>query len=300
MNPERLPDQETVVWVRSHLPHAEFIQEFAHGHGYSHLWRIRAGERSYWLKLHAHPNKWGGEVNALRRWTSPFVPSPTIVGVRDNPPSLLMTEVEGLMAEAANLEPAEEMQLWRDAGSYIRTLQEHQNDWFGQPTSEGSPSGSARQDPIEFVAGSFDARIHQGIEKALWSQTELDFIQKASKDWPTALQGETPVAVHRDFSPRNWLVQPNGSLSAVIDWEHARWDVRAADLNRPWDTDFVHKPYLPKALEEGYGGFDDALRQQILALRLLGAVASIVWATDVGDTEFLRINRIALERLRTL
>jgi Ser/Thr protein kinase RdoA (MazF antagonist) len=48
----------------------------------------------------------------------------------------------------------------------------------------------------------------------------------------TSLIGKTPHTVHRDYSPRNWMCDSKGNLTSVFDFEHARWDVRAADLNR--------------------------------------------------------------------
>ncbi|MBC7807672.1 MAG: phosphotransferase, partial [Akkermansiaceae bacterium] len=98
---------------------------------------------------------------------------------------------------------------------------------------------------------------------------------------------------------RNWMTDTNGQLTAVIDFEHARWDVRAADLNRWWDTDFVEKPRLAGAFFDGYrgGNPDKTLWAQIQALRLLGAAGGVVWATRVGDAPFARTNREALHRL---
>jgi hypothetical protein len=74
--------------------------------------------------------------------------------------------------------------------------------------------------------------------------------------------------------------------------------VRAADLNRWWDNDFVAKPHLADAFFDGYGcPPDERLRAQIRALRLLGAAAGVVWATNVGDDAYARLNRAALHRL---
>jgi Ser/Thr protein kinase RdoA (MazF antagonist) len=291
------PDPETMNWVSSIVGPFEIVSQFAHGHGYSQLWRIWSGGRYLWLKLHAYPGKWAGEVYALSNWGSNAVPSPSVLAVRSDPPGLLMTEVPGIMATDIALEGEEERRLWREAGTYLAELHKRQNEWFGAALLDGSPQGLPNYDAAKFVRASLESRIRIGTEQGLWSEEERSFIVKATESWSSSLDGETPVAIHRDFGPRNWLTGPDGNLTAVIDWEHARWDVRAADLNRPWDDAFVSKPHLAAALEEGYGGFDDRLRVQIQALRLLGAVGGVVWATSVGDWPYVALNRAAIQRL---
>jgi Ser/Thr protein kinase RdoA (MazF antagonist) len=83
----------------------------------------------------------------------------------------------------------------------------------------------------------------------------------------------------------------------VIDFEHARWDIRAADLNRPWDHEFRRNSRLANAFYEGYGGLNDRLCEQIETLRTMLAFSTIVWATNVGDGAFAQRYRDALGRM---
>jgi Ser/Thr protein kinase RdoA (MazF antagonist) len=112
-----------------------------------------------------------------------------------------------------------------------------------------------------------------------------------------SLEGERAVAIHRDYTPRNWRVHGDGTLAGVIDFEHARWDVRAADLNRSPDYEFVGNPHLRSAFFEGYGTPSSRLEAQIEILRLQNAVAAIVWGVLVNELDYSNRNRVALERI---
>jgi len=176
-------------------------------------------------------------------------------------------------------------------------LHKKKNHWLGATKVDGSPQGGTSTDPVSFVRTNIENRLRQGVDRGHWTAEEQRFIGNAMESWCLALAGERPTAIHRDFGPRNWLTNAVGELVGVIDWEHSRWDVLAADLNRAWDDAFLTQPWLADAFFQGYGGLDEQLRQQIQALRLMGAVAGIVWSAEVGDDAYGRLNREALHRL---
>ena len=93
-----VPDPDSLSWVEASVGAVRVMSHYAHGHGYSKLWRLQAGYGRFWLKLHRYPGKWAGEVHALRTWAAPLGLSPIAVAWRDNPPSLLLTEAPGTMA----------------------------------------------------------------------------------------------------------------------------------------------------------------------------------------------------------
>src|SRR5690349_1505416 len=126
-------------WVTSPVGPFQVDSHFAHGHGYSKLWRLMTSTRPLWLKLHTYPGKWAGEVHALLNWASQTVPSPEVVGYRDQPPSLLMSEVPGTIATEIELGREAEMRLWRQAGQYLAELHRKRNAWFGAALPNGSP-----------------------------------------------------------------------------------------------------------------------------------------------------------------
>ena len=295
-----LPEALLMRWVEETIGRFRVVSRYAHSHGCSHLWRLQADREFFWLKRHQSPGKCAGEAHALTRWTPALnLAAPQVRGYRTEPVALLLTEASGEMASAVDLEPVAEARLWRAAGAYLARLHALENDWLGAIHLDGSVQGQRCEDPVRFVRQSLESRLAQGAAQDLFDAGEREFIRYGMDAWTAALADETPRAIHRDYSPRNWMTDASGRLNAVIDFEHSRWDVRAADLNRWWDTDFLEKPVLAEAFFDGYQGAmpDEKLWAQILALRLLGAAAGIVWATRVGDAPYVQVNREALHRL---
>ena len=304
-----LPDTSLMSRLEEAIGPFQVVSRFAHDHGYSQLWRLQATQATqatqaesefYWLKCHQYPGKWAGEVYALTYWTPTLnLSAPRIIAHRSEPPAVLLTEVSGQTADSIVLDPENEKLLWHAAGIYLARLHTLENPWLGASNPDGTPQGETHNDPENFLRHSIESRLAQGTAQGLFDTAEKDFIAFGAKEWSSALAGESPRAIHRDYSPRNWMTDANGNLTAVIDFEHARWDVRAADLNRWWDTDFVRKPHLAESFFDGYAGGmpDENLLAQIRALRLLGAAGGVVWATRVGDTAFAQTNREALHRL---
>lgn len=270
------PPEEIWQWVEDRLGSCEVVRDFAHGHGYSQLWRLRTGGDYFWLKMHAHAGKWAGEVYALTHWAPQVGPAPQVIAYREEPRAVLLTEVSGVDAQDAGLTGAAEERLWTEAGAWLRELQKIRGEWLGACNLDGSPQGSATTDPIPFIQKTFDQRLREGREMGLLDAPQCDFVQGRMAEWLPSLEGEGSYAIHRDFSPRNWMAAPDGALCAVIDFEHARWDVRAADLNRWWDREFLVNPRLRDAFFEGYGKPDAKLSAQIELLRLQNAVGGYV------------------------
>jgi len=105
------------------------------------------------------------------------------------------------------------------------------------------------------------------------------------------------VPCHRDYTPRNWLVDAAGTLR-VIDFGHAKRDVWVIDLARMWTDTWVGRPDLREAFLDGYGRHPD--RDDLAVLRgccVLGAVSSIVWAREHRDASFEAHHRRLLDSL---
>jgi hypothetical protein len=297
MDADQLPDPETLAWVRGHVGPFEIVSRYAHDHGYSRLWRLRAGAAFFWLKMHTYPAKWAGEVHALTHWTPSLGLTPSLIAFSEEPRRVLLTEVEGHPAEKIELDLSAKRRMWEAAGHWLRQLHAIENSWLGGVREDGHPQGDSHKDPEAFVLRTFTPRIEEGRASGLLTPDEYDFVQFGIREWLPALAGERPRAVHRDFTPRNWMAKRDGTLTAVIDFEHARWDVRAAEMGRWWDWDFLHHPELIEVFFDAYGSPDERLKTQIQAIRMLQAATGIVWATRVNDLSFAQHNRASLERM---
>ncbi|MES2463655.1 MAG: aminoglycoside phosphotransferase family protein, partial [Armatimonadota bacterium] len=171
----------------------------------------------YWLKCHQYPRKWAGEVYALTRWI-PLVglAAPRVIAHKSDTPAVLMSEMAGATGDTVDLPPHREEALWRQAGMYLARLHTLENDWFGAVNVDGSHQGMPHGDPVAFICHSIENRLIQGRDEGLFDAAEQAFIVAAANDWTPALEGEIPRAIHRDYSPRNWMVAHDGTLTGVI------------------------------------------------------------------------------------
>jgi len=293
---ESLPSKQVDTWLREQLGEFRYVSQFSHLHAYSHLWRVESHGKFYWLKLPVQLRKFCGEVFALTQWVNGLDLVPCVNGYSADHQAILLTECPGVDAESIELSETDESQMWRDAGAWLAQMHRYENDWFGEVDLNGNCAGRSFTDPCEWVYSSIDRRVKEADPLGLFDASELDFIHGWCNEYLSSLVGERAISIHRDFTPRNWLVQ-DGRLSGVIDFEHARWDLRAGDLNRTPDKEFLQKPYLRAAFFDGYGKPSDRLQNQIQIMRLFQAVGAIVWGVLVGETDYSAENRVALHRM---
>jgi thiamine kinase-like enzyme len=107
-----------------------------------------------------------------------------------------------------------------------------------------------------------------------------------------------PVAVpcHRDYTPRNWLVDA-GRLY-VVDFEWTGPDVWISDLARLHLGAWASRPDLQDAFVHGYGReLDDTDRAILHGCAVLIAVWLIVKARETRQPSFEDASRAALQRL---
>ena len=291
----KLPDPSILEWVENVVGPARPLAHVVHPHAYSHLWRLETPQGRIWLKMHAQRHKWAGEVHALTRWKAPLAPE--LLACREDPCAVLLAEMPGADAEGIAFTPEAESRLWSEAGAWLRDFHARTNPWFGEVLPDGARGKRTTGDPTLLVREGYENRLRQGIDRDLLSPEEAAFARRAFDAGLPSLEGASAHSIHRDFHPRNWLALPTGELTAVLDFEHSRWDVLAADLNRPWDKEFTRNPRLVAAFYEAYGHPEPRLQAQIALMRLYNAVTGLVWAVEYGETPFADHNRVALRRI---
>ncbi len=169
----------------------------------------------------------------------------------------------------------------RTAGRFLRAL-------------HGLALDGQAPDPVDHMRAMIDTYV---IEHA-------EAVGSATADWLLGLLDEGRpfvgarfVCAHRDYSPRNWVVAPDGTLS-VFDWERAQGDVWLADVTRMEFDVWPARPGLRDAFFAGYGRpLGRAERAQIRLAVLIHAVSSVAWAAERGDTAFEALGRRTIRRL---
>lgn len=285
------PDRETQAWVRETLGEFRIASHFAHSHGGARLWRLSTASDHVWLKQHARRHKWECEVHALLHWSGPLMPRV----LASRPGAVLLTECEGEAATTLEGNAAERM--WTEAGAWLRQFHARTGTWFGNVSIDGAPNGDVSSDPTFQLTKGFTTRVRQGRDSGLLDAATIAVVEQRFFAGLEALRDAPAHSTHRDFHPRNWLATPDGRLTAVIDFEHARWDLRVVDHVRPWDNEFLRAPRLIDAFYAGHGEPDARFVEHLETVRLWANVVSAVWAEEVGDDAYCRQNLEGLARL---
>ncbi len=94
------------------------------------------------------------------------------------------------------------------------------------------------------------------------------------------------VPAHRDYGPRNWLVDAAGHVR-VIDFAHCEPSPWAVDLQKLTMREWRGRPDLEAAFLEGYGRVpDDEDRLVLRAYVALSTLAIIAWSIAHDDPAF--------------
>ncbi len=273
-----------------------------HAHGESAIWRLSAAGKFVYLKAYRRVAKWDMEAHAYERWTVALAgQAPRLIAVLEPPvPAVLIAELPGIPLDQTALPTTLEQAAWRAAGAALaRWHALPRGAWFGPPRRDGSPAVAPPEtDPVALVASSLEDWLARAVAGNLLGPTEIETARRALAASASLFAGETPAACHGDYRPRNWLVGPDGEWRGVIDFEHARWDLKASDLGYWWDRGgWSERPDLRAAFLAGYGRLTRRERQQIRVVRILGALGRINWGQASGDWRTLERGRKVLRQL---
>lgn len=259
--------------------------------------KIGTSAGACYLKIHRNVDGWAQEVHGYEQWAHAFGErAPDLLHVRAEAPlALVVSALPGDVLEHTRLDPGPERAVWRAAGKALAALHSlPPGKYFGPCCRDGRCAATPVADAVEYVAGNLRQNLDRGLAAGYLDPTEAAVV-RAAIDRTPAFAGQRPVPCHRDYSPANWLVAPDGTWAGVIDFEFAHWDVAAADWTRYPDWDWIERPDLVEAFFDSYGQQPSAETQ---IQRLVGLVAyslsAIVWGQANDYFGFAREGRAAL------
>ncbi|MCB0033835.1 MAG: aminoglycoside phosphotransferase family protein [Anaerolineales bacterium] len=254
-----------------------------HGGHESSTYRLRAAERFYYLKIHQTRLHWEQEVHAYERWAPALGGlAPQLIALHEERPlALLLSERPGQVLENVHLTNAQERSVWRTAGELLIALHELEvGDCFGPCGRDGTCRERWPQNGAGYMVQKLEQQIEQALQGQYIDAHELKTLQAVLAMTP-AFAKERPRPCHRDYCAANWLVNKEGILSGIIDFEFAYWDVRAADFARDPNWTWMHHPDLLIAFFEGYGrSLTTAEETQLFVARADYALGAILWGHD--------------------
>jgi len=233
------------------------------------------------LKLHDTTGKHRREATAYRAWGPGLVPEiPRLLAVRDAPPRAILLEALPGRTAPDTAAPS----VHAAAGRWLARLHR-------------LPPDAAGADPLPLM-DAYRRRVGTAVRRAsaVLEPPTLRTVDALLAATVPMLAERPRVPCHRDFTPRNWLVE-GGRWIAALDLEHARADLAEADLARLASRVWTARPDLRAAFVAGYRAADgpaDPDAPWLVGLRTLDAVATIGWAARHDDAALEAEGRAAL------
>lgn len=193
------------------------------------------------VKRHRGLDRHRQEVHAYRHWVPALHGrAPQLLAVNDNPPAIVITAMPSRPLAEARLTPKQELDAYRQAGMLLYDLHH-----AAAPRMEPDMTRWLAERGEQWLALAEDilpterrAEIRNHLRALAWL-------------------GPVPaVPCHLDYTPRNLLANSAGAI-AVIDFEHARYDLAARDLVRIATRVWPSRSDLEKAFLHGYGPLTD-------------------------------------------
>jgi Phosphotransferase enzyme family len=268
------------AWLAAVLgEHVTLVADRSWPDGRSSVYEVSASAGTSWfVKRHADPEWYWSELSAYRRWVPAVADrAPVLFAHHD---SLLVLVVSALRASGS--QDWHDDSVRYDAGSVLRRL--HGAESFG---------------PWEDIAAAKHAEVQKWVRRGegLFTPTELDFAL-TSANALDALPKPARVPCHRDYTPRNWIV--DGGRVQVIDFEDMSPDAWLTDIGRTRFGFWRGDPHLTDAVLDGYGRrlSDDEVAVMTF-LFAVTAVRFLVLGAELGKHDFVARTREVLDDLRT-
>lgn len=113
------------------------------------------------------------------------------------------------------------------------------------------------------------------------------------------IEDQPLLCTHADFTPRNWILAPDGRGLTIIDWERARIAPWMEDVHALHARFFRHAPERAAAFWSGYGYTPSQDRIRLLDMFFLrNAIGGVLWAHAHEDHAFEALCRREVQRLQ--
>ena len=253
-----------------------------------------AGGCRYVLKVGDRGNeaKWRSSHDAYRLAAAVGLPVPDLVHVGEFEDRLvrIFTWIEGHSATEVAGDPVRSARFLASVGEAVRTLHSVRRDSFSSRLDGSAPSFAAWKDYIDHRIGQIRARCRatQAVDRGF-----LDRVCEVAADWAADVDDSAEaVLCHRDLHPDNLIVDADGTLIGIVDWDAAEaWD-RAGDwFKLEFDLLRAH-PDGEDALLAAYVGDGEVppmwtqrrrLVHLVEALNILPNAISQAWEPDYAD-----------------
>lgn len=213
--------------------------------------------------------------------------------------AILITSVDGVIMREADLDLKSTTKAYRQAGELIKILHHSQSGtWFGRPDIDGnSIESDPINNPINYVYGSIQETFKRCEEQNLLTSMEIELVQWALQNIQ-AFEHVKPVPISWDSTPGNWLVDENGTLTGMIDFENMLWGIDVDHFSILFERYFADNKVAMNAFFNGYGlEVLKEKKEQIQICCIKMAIADIYYGTQNNTQIVINYGRNLLQQI---
>jgi len=265
------------------------------------VWKVTNGSKSFILKLYRKKRKWHPEVYAYSNWVTEYAPyAPELITVieHEDIQGILTSEISGVPLRQLQMPDPVKAEVFFRAGQLAGNLHRCQpGKWFGIPDSQGFPLQDCFNDPVTAMKTDFQRWFTKAIDLHCLEKTEIA-IGEWALDQMGVFAGERPLPINQDYTPGNWLIDEQGNLVGVIDFECMLWGVRVNSFGLLWHRYFPQNPQLENAFWEGYGvnpWNTDPIQVGIVCIQI--GMADIALGTEYNNEQNILSGRQMIRRM---
>ena len=212
---------------------------------------------------------------------------------------IITTAIDGQTVNEAHLEDEKKLiEVYRIAGALLKDMQNSMTGaFFGTPKEDGAPLGAAVTDPVVYIKDSINSLFASGFDKQLFDASHERLLSWCL-DNCEVFRGDKPTPTNWDFSPNNWMVDAEGRLTGLIDFENMMWGLPLDSFGVVLERYAYEKFALRNALFEGYGlpnNETTAIKMKILAVKM--AFADVLLGHSENNSRFYECGSRALADL---
>jgi hypothetical protein len=213
--------------------------------------------------------------------------------------AILITSIEGTIMREASLDLQSAIKVYCRAGELIRLLHDSQNGtWFGRPDLNGNPIDlSPTKNSIYYVYDSIHETSNRCEEQNLLTSMEIELVQWALQN-VKVFEHVKPAPISWDSTPGNWLVNEDGTLTGMIDFENMLWGIDVDHFSILFERYFADNKVAMNAFFKGYGV--DVLKEkkeqiQICCIKM--AIGDIYYGTQNNSQVIVNYGRNLLNQI---
>lgn len=270
-------------WLAEHLPAVATVTDASWPRPQSRVWRVENPTTTAYLKVSPSEQNYTRETAAYRKAADSLGRdrSPRLIATDPALRAILTMALAGAPVRELPLSPSEKATVHRHAGQLLRR-------WHDHPAH-------VRPRARDEVRTAMAAHVREAVAclgalGGLLTDTERDLLGTAARDLP-ALAPRLPLTcTHGDFSPRNWIWDPQRKTLGLIDFEAAGHGLAVQDLVWLFGAVWPTRHDLRRSFLDGFGREPAADEHQVLVLLTTRLAASYL-ATGIASNEQALIER---------